>query len=88
MEYSHITRDGTRIPLGQLTDSHLMNIMRFLVRRSKDGVVIAFGDWCGAGDVDEIWFDEDVIYGKEALNYLNYNIYMDEAKRRGLVIGT
>ena len=84
MAHSHITRDGQRIPLNEMSDSHLLNTIKFLKRKAQKGVVISYG---GGVEADEIWYDEDVIYGMEALDHLNYTIYVEEARRRGLVIG-
>ena len=77
--YLHRTKDGSLVPLDQLTDSHLANILSFLKRKATNGVTVCSG---GGVCADETWYDEDILYGEEALDHLNYYEYADEAKRR------
>ena len=76
-----ITAKGEKIAIKDLTNSHLLNIKRFIERLADKGVPIisGFSDCFGTeGDVDFI-YEEDV---KE---YLNYNEICKEIKRRGLL---
>lgn len=51
-----------------------------LKRIAKEGLTIRYG---GMGvDVDELWYDEEIIYGQEALNKMNYHAYEEEWERR------
>ena len=76
---THTTKDGREIPLSELGDEHLENIIRFFENKAKAGVKVAFG---GGVDADDIYYDEEILYGKEALKELNYDAYVNELKRR------
>ena len=73
--YFHETKEGEKIPLSQLTDSHLRNIIKWIERQAKEGIRISGGGW-------EEWDDEDVIYDDVAKEHLNYGKYVDELKKR------
>jgi hypothetical protein len=73
-EHIHTTKDGERIPLSQLENRHLINIIKFIKRRAEGGVD-KFGGVFGN-------IEEDMLYGLEALEYLNYDIYVNELERR------
>ena len=79
VEYLHRTKDGSQIPLDQLTDSHLANIISFLERRATEGVKIYQG---GGICAEDIWYDEYILYGQEALDHLNYYLYTAGARQR------
>ncbi len=72
----HVTRDGQEIPLNQLTDSHLLNIMSYHHKRANEGIIKG-STW--GGDVYA-----DVIKGEEVLSRLDHYLYVCEAVRRGL----
>lgn len=76
---THTTRDGTAIRLTEMSDQHLDNTIRFYEQRAEEGILIRTG---GGFDVDDIWYDEYTIYGKEALEYLDYDDYVRERERR------
>ena len=78
-KFMHVTKNGDAIALNKLEDSHLQNIIRLLERKAKEGVTVRSG---GGFDDLEIWYEEDVIYGEEALKRLNYGEYVAEQKRR------
>jgi hypothetical protein len=65
MKY-HTTKEGNKIKLSDLELYHLKNIIRWIERKSADGV----------------WYDEDTYYGEEALKKLNYYDYKAELGRR------
>lgn len=79
----HTTADHVIMRIADMTDSHLLNTIRLWQRKAKEGLVVMRG---GGFDSDEIWFDEDVFYGDDALEELNYGAYVREAKKRGLEI--
>lgn len=79
LKFTHVTKEGKRISLNKLEDSHLQNIIRLLERKAKEGIVIRSG---GGFDALEIWYDEETVYGKEALMHLHYEEYVAEQKRR------
>lgn len=80
MSYKHMTRDGREIELKDLSLDHLENILALIKKRAKEGVTISTGG--GWLNVEDMWYDEDVIYGKEAKKYLHYKEYKKEYKRR------
>lgn len=82
-EHVHVTKNGDEIPVSLLEDSHLINIINYINRRSKEGVTIRSG---GGTDPDDFWYDEKVYYGKQAKRLLKYQVYKKEAKRRNLTI--
>ena len=58
---------GKDIP--RIDDQHLLNIIAYVKRRSKAGIV----------------YLDEIVYGKEAKQLLNYGIYKTEAKNRKLL---
>lgn len=78
------TKDGKVIPIKDLENSRLINILRLIKRKCEDGVKVRFG-YCGPGDNLDIYYDEDIYYGKEALAHIpEYPTLIEEAKKRGL----
>lgn len=78
-KFMHVTKNGDKIVLSKLEDSHLQNIINLLQRKAKEGVKIRYG---GGTTADDIWYDEDMLYGEEALKHLHYGEYAAEQKRR------
>jgi len=76
----HRMKDGSRIPLSKMTDSHLENTIKFYERKAREGVTVhtvsRFFDW----DSLEEYFD--TLFGKEALEILDYKLYVAERLRR------
>lgn len=75
-EKVHITREGKEIPLKDLKDSHLLNILKYHHKQAEAGVVTGSA-WFGE-------VDADVLYGEEVLDRYNHGDYVREACRRGL----
>ena len=82
MTVKHITKDGREMLISEMDDDHLLNTIRLLERRAKDGVVFRTGD-CGVG-YEDCYYEEDLYYGKAALYRLNYSFYVEEANKRGI----
>jgi len=78
-KFMHVTKNGDAIALSKLEDSHLQNIINLLQRKSKEGVKVRYG---GGTTADDIWYDEDMLYGEEALKRLHYGEYVAEQERR------
>ena len=81
----HTMKDGTKIKIKDMSDSHLINTINMQLRMAKNGVTVSYG---GGIDFEDIWFDQDTYFGEEALYHLKYKHYCKEAKRRGLVINS
>jgi hypothetical protein len=79
-KFIHVTKDGKKIPLNSLEDSHLDNILRLIKKKAKEGVTVFIGGGCG--DIEEMWADEIVLYGREAKHHMDYYKYKAEKKRR------
>ena len=78
MEY-HKTKDGKKIKISDLDTKHLINIIEYIKRKAKLGLVIRIG---GGFDANDMWYDAYVIHGKRVKIYLNYKTYKRELKRR------
>lgn len=63
---SCLAANGQYIPINELSDRHLDNIIRMIERNAKQGIVI--GAWDG-GDVDEMWYDVEQLNGDEVLDH-------------------
>lgn len=79
-KHIHITKNGVKIPLNKMTDNHLINTIKMIRMRAKDGVMIGS---CFSGIADTI--DFDIIYGSEVKQLWDLKKYKKEAKRRGLL---
>jgi hypothetical protein len=78
------TKNGEQIDIKKLDDSHLLNILKFIKRRAREGVNVIIN--CGyATDNDFIEYDGYTMYGNEVMEHMNYSALLKEAKNRGLV---
>ena len=76
----HVTRDGKIIPLKNIGLNHLVNIIKYIERRAKEGVCVVSA--CYGVDMMDMDFNEEVFRGQNALDIMNYDAYVDELKRR------
>jgi len=74
------TRDGREIEVKDMTNSHLVNAIKYCKKRAKEGVEIGGGQYYGEGEED-FWID--TLFGKEALSIIGYYGLLREARRRG-----
>lgn len=79
MEYVHVTKDGREMRLEDLSDLHLANIIRRIEKKAAEGVLVRSG---GGWDIEDYWYDEEKLFGVDALEYLNYSEYIGERERR------
>lgn len=74
------TKDGKEIPFSQLEFSHLLSILRMIERKSEEGVTIHYG---GLGvDAEDMWYDEETIYGEDVLKAYHYAELEEELAKR------
>jgi hypothetical protein len=76
----HVTKDGKTIPLKDITNSHLINIIKHIERKAKEGLYVVSG--CYGVDMMDMDFNEEVFHGQNALDIMNYDAYVNELKRR------
>lgn len=77
------TKEGTEIPYKKLEDSHLLNILKWIKRKSKEGMIECGGQYLGEGEHD-FWIDE--LDEHEILEKYDYKGLLREARKRGLSI--
>jgi predicted MPP superfamily phosphohydrolase len=76
----HRTRDGKRIPVSQMTDAHLRNMIKLIERKAKEGIKLVTGDMID-GDPE---YEVEEIFGAAVLRLMKHAIYAAELKRRKL----
>lgn len=81
MSMWHVTKDGERLLISDMEDDHLINTLRMFERWAEEGLVISLGGTDLYGDP---CYDEEVLKGEEALEFLDYSEYVAEATRRNL----
>ena len=78
MKY-HITKDNRKILLKDLESSHILNILKWIKKQAITGLTIKYG---GGSTAEDIWYEEETIYGEKVLNHLHYNDYKTELNKR------
>lgn len=79
------TINGDEIPYNKLEDSHLLNILKFIERKAKNGITVFVVGGGMGWDGDDIWCDEYEIEGEEVLERYDYKGLTEEAKLRNLI---
>jgi hypothetical protein len=76
------TEAGELIEYEKLEDRHLLNILKFIEKRAKEGMTLIYG---GGFDAEDMWYNEEEIKGKEVFEHYDYKGLKKEAKRRKLI---
>jgi len=76
MKEKHITRDGTEMDISEMSDSHLINTIKLIEKKAKEGVTIEYGS------LDDPYYDRDLVFGHAALMALRYCSYVSELVKR------
>ena len=74
----HVTREGVAIELQDMSDAHLWNTIKWIDRRSLEGVDVV----TGAAGCDGCDVDVTTLYGDRAREHLGYSFYLQERNRR------
>jgi hypothetical protein len=75
----HTTKDGRKIKISEMTTDHLINQIKFIEKKAKEGITTR----CGGGScAEDFWMDEEVYTGKEVKKFFNYKAYKAELKKR------
>jgi len=83
MAFIHTTKSGEEIALEDITDEHLNNIIAYLKHKAQKGILVQHGGgW--TFEPDTLWYNEEIVYGDEALEYMHYDEYIAEQERRKL----
>ena len=83
MTVKHITKDGREMLISDMDDKHLLNTIKWIGRRAKEGFYVKCGFAYGDSHKD-YYYDEYHYQGKEAQEHLNYSSYVEEANKRGI----
>lgn len=75
----HEDKHGNRTLIKDLKTDHLRNIVRFNERMSREGITVREG---GGSCPDDYWYEEEELFGDEALEHLNHSAYVDELSSR------
>lgn len=80
-EFMHTTKDGKKIKLSDLGESHLKKIINVIEQKAKVGLTIQYGS---GTDPDSFDYERNVIYGDDVLSLMNYYQYVFELGRRAV----
>ena len=78
MKY-HTDKTGNKTLLKDLGTSHLINIIKLIERKAEEGIIERHG---GGTTAEDMWYDEDHLSGKDALESMNHDDYVTELKSR------
>lgn len=77
--HAHKTKDGKVTLLSQMEINHLKNTIAYMKRRAQEGVLMQYG---GDHDADEMWYEEETVYGQKAEDCLKVYEYERELNLR------
>jgi len=75
------TQNGDLIPYKNLKDYHLSNIIKWIEKKAKDGMILQFG---GGSSPDDMWYEEEVIYGSDVLSRYDHEGLLKELSQRAI----
>lgn len=78
-----ITQDNKEIPFNELEDSHLLNILKWIERRAKNGMEISVN--MGYGEHDYCEYSSYTIHGEEVKKQYDYYELKKEALNRKII---
>jgi len=81
VEFSWETKEGELIKYSEITDSHLLNILRWIEKKAVEGIILVVG---GGFCAEDMWGDKYAIKGNDVLKHYDYNLLVNEAKKRKL----
>lgn len=79
MPFIHQMKDGNKISVTKMSDSHLSHTIKLIERKAKEGITVHDG---GGSCPDDYWFTEDHYAGTDALKMMNHHEYVAEQERR------
>ena len=77
--FEHTMKNGKKIPLWKMTDTHLHNTIKLLERTADKGFTV-WESW--GSDPSEFDYEEYYVCDEEALDILHYEEYKKEEQRR------
>lgn len=80
MDYKHTDKTGKKWLLSEMTTAHLINTINLIEKRAVKGIRIEEG---GRDINSDFWYDTYILRGDKVLEYLNYDKYINELKKRG-----
>lgn len=76
------TAEGERIRYDKLDSAHLLNILKWIEKRAEEGITLTHG---GGHDIEDMWYEEEELIGKQVLKYFDYKGLCKEVLKRGLL---
>ncbi len=77
------TKSGEEIEYKKIENDHLLNILKWIEKRAEEGITLQYGG--GAWDIDDAWYEEEHLTGRDVLKHFDYRGLLKEALRRDLL---
>jgi len=78
----HIPKSGKKVKISEMSNEHLKNIINLIYKRAKSGMTIVV--MSGSPYNDDYFYDEEIIFGEDVFERMNFKEYYKEALKRGL----
>ena len=75
-----VTSTGDEIPYRELETGHIVNIIKWIERKAREGITLQFGG--GGPDPEDMYYDEEYIEGKEVFDRYDYKGLKKELENR------